>query len=123
MRNCNCCKNNENIQINTYILPMIGYGSAFDCMDERDRTRFNLCPECAKKINAWLKERLPKGTTLEEFWKCRIIEKHGIQGATYYEFEHEQLIMDMFVEFMPEVIFDERTEWEVIKYKAARFFA
>lgn len=120
MRRCDCCKN-ENEKVMLYKLPMIGYGSAFDCVDERDITKFNLCPECATKINAWIKKRLPKGVTLEDFWKCRIINKHD-NGITYEEFEYEDLLIDVFVKFMPEFVFGENYRWERLKYKLSNIF-
>jgi len=125
MRRCNCCKK-EDADVKNFKLPMIGYGSAFDCLDERDITEFNLCPECAVKMNKWIKGRLPEGVTLEDFWKCKVVEKKEVTEAgaeiTYYEYEHEQLLVDVFVKFMPSLLFGENYKWEKLKYQLFNLF-
>ena len=104
---CDCCKG---IYVgHTYRLPTIGYGSAFDCLDDDDAIRFNICPDCAIKINKWIKKKSP-GISLEEFWKCNIVKiKVPNQNADIYieNFEYEDLLWKMFSKFMPEKIYGE----------------
>lgn len=125
MKKCDCCKETKNNVIE-YKLPIIGYGSFFDVLDEDEETHFHLCPECATEINQWVKKRLPEGVTLEDFWKCRVIEKkyqkikEGPQH-TYFEFEYEKVLIDVFLKFMPQVIFGEHYHLEKLKYKIIDF--
>ena len=105
MTKCSCCKK-EKSDAHGYSLPPIGYGSQFDCVTENDIVKFNLCTDCAKKINRWIHKKAPT-LDLKKFWDCNIIiepdEKHP---EIYYEyFEYEDLLMDVFKKFMPQKIY------------------
>lgn len=104
---CDCCRKAETKEI--FKLPVIGYGSLFDCLTEEDRVKFSLCPDCAKKINRWIHNKNPE-ISLEEFWKCNII-KQPIDDRHpeifLEEFEYEYLLWDVFKKFMPTIIYGE----------------
>ena len=104
MKKCNCCKK-EKDTVDTYVLPEIGFGSVFDS-GVIGQFKFNVCPECAFKINKWLKKKVPN-INLEEFWACAVVKKpyDDESGMYYYEFENEEMLITLFEKFMPEVIY------------------
>ena len=120
-KKCSCC-GKEHDEVKEFKLPVIGYGSFFDVVDEQiDTTRFSLCPDCAKKINKYIKKKLPAGVTLEDFWRCREVEKHAknLDGVpiTYHEYEYEDILINVFLKFMPKVIFGEHYRLERLRYR------
>lgn len=110
MNKCSCC-GTENEKVKIYRLPAIGYGSAFDTLEDDDIVYFNLCPQCAIKINKWIKKKYPD-LDLEEFWKCNIIkmDQHMVpfegEGMAYFEeFQYEDILKEVFLKFMPEAYY------------------
>lgn len=108
---CNHCEK-ELDNVLTINLPVIGYGSAFDTLDEEEyQYRFNVCPDCMKKMNTWLKKQKPN-LNLSEFWSFKIVDvpdnSKKPNGQTHQEFEYEDLLFDLYVKFMPEKVFGEK---------------
>lgn len=101
MNKCTCC-GKENERVKCYKLPIIGYGSQFDVVDESDITYFELCPKCAVKINRYIKKKLPE-VSLEEFWKCNIVEVPWGENEQFKSevFQYEDVLIKVFKRYMP----------------------
>lgn len=110
MSQCSCC-GRDNEQVKKYRLPTIGYGSMFDVVEDDEVICFNLCPECCRRINRWIKRWHPK-IDLNEFWKCNIVKmnqhmqpiKDG-EDTYYEEFQYEDILLKLFLKFMPEAYY------------------
>lgn len=122
MKSCDCC-NKINDNVVTYVLPKIGYGSAFDCCeDDINLTYFRLCPDCSKKINRWIKKKNPE-LNLREFWDCEIYKTIDEEGNILLEeFKYEELLLKLFIKFMPKVIFGENYRLRKFIYLITCFF-
>lgn len=113
---CNHCKRDVD-NVLTVNLPVIGYGSAFDTLDNEEyQYRFNVCPECMKEINTWLKKQKPD-LNLSQFWSFQIIDvPDDTPNEKHQEFEYEDLLFDLFVKFMPEKVFGDNYKLPKLMY-------
>ena len=105
---CSCCYKDKD-DAHTYKLPSIGYGSVFDTFGDEYIVKFNLCSECANKINRWIKKKYPN-IPLDDFWGCEIQKTEYIKLDSDNEiicierYKYEKLLYKLFKKFMPQVI-------------------
>ncbi|MGF6375007.1 hypothetical protein M2140_000041 [Clostridiales Family XIII bacterium PM5-7] len=116
MEKCSCCKR-EKDNVKKFKLPVIGYGSLFMTLYEDEVIKFNLCDDCMRKVNKWVKKKMPQ-VKLEDFWRCDIIREY-YRGSemTMETFRYEKQLFDLFMKFMPQVYYDEHATYQKYRYR------